>query len=79
MAGQPIAATVASVIPAYQQRVIDEKVELDAKLGKLRDFFGTVTFIALDVAEKKRLERQSDAMADYSDVLGERIAAFPAA
>lgn len=63
-------------IPAHQQRVIDEKADLDEKLAKLAAFFGTPTFARLDQAEQRRLYTQKDAMQDYSDVLAERIGAF---
>lgn len=61
---------------AHQERVVKEKAELDEKLTKLRTFFGTETFAGIDAAEQERLQRQARHMADYSQVLGERIAAF---
>jgi hypothetical protein len=61
----------------HQERVVTEKVELDDKLAKLKAFFDTDTYKALDSGEKYLLVRQSQSMADYSLVLGERIAAFP--
>lgn len=60
----------------HQQRVVDEKAELDERLLKLRGFFNTDTFRALAVEEHDRLFRQANAMDAYSVVLGERIAAF---
>lgn len=60
----------------HQQRVVIEKADLDEKLTKLRAFFGTETFANLDDAEMERLQRQADHMSAYSEVLGERIAAF---
>lgn len=62
----------------HQQRVVMEKDELDAKLVKLNAFFATETYNALPVEEQGRLVRQSVAMTDYSNTLGERIAAFTA-
>ncbi|MCX6921696.1 MAG: hypothetical protein NT154_00525 [Verrucomicrobia bacterium] len=61
---------------AYQQRVVDEKTELDTKLTKLTAFLKTTTFQALPDAEQGRMTSQMVAMRSYSDVLGERIAAF---
>ncbi len=61
----------------HQQRVIDEKTELDAKLKKLTAFTFTDTFEALPSDERGRLNRQHGIMGQYSDILGERIAAFP--
>lgn len=63
----------------HQQRVIDEKCELSARLSKLTPFFDTPIFAALPEEEKQRLERQEEAMKAYSDILTERIAAFTAA
>jgi hypothetical protein len=65
-----------AALPPHQQRVFAEKEELDDKLTKLKAFFGTEIFAGLDDAEMDRLQRQADHMGAYSDVLGERIAAF---
>lgn len=69
-------ASAAPALPPHQQRVIDEKDELDSKLQKLSAFFDTPIFAGLNEAEKQRLVRQEAAMDAYSQVLGERIAAF---
>ncbi len=60
----------------YQNRVIEEKSELDIRLGDLRDFLNTETFVELGIEEKERLRYQSETMRTYSRILGERIAAF---
>lgn len=60
----------------HQQRVLDERTELDDKLAKLTAFFDTSIFNGLEPVEQKRLRRQHAAMKDYSEILGERIAAF---
>jgi hypothetical protein len=60
----------------HQQRVIDEKEDLDAKLGKLIPFLSSDTCLSLPFDERSRLKRQSEVMAEYSAILGERIAAF---
>jgi len=65
-----------TAVPPHQQRVIDEKRELDERAGKLRSFFGTAIFGTLDDAEQQRLQQQAAVMATYSDILEERIAAF---
>lgn len=62
----------------HQQRVVDEKHDLDEKLSKLRPFLGTEIFAGLPGDEQARMQRQVEHMAAYSDVLGERIEAFPA-
>jgi hypothetical protein len=60
----------------YQQRVVDEKAELDERLAKLRAFIRSEAFEDVAPAERHRLLRQRDAMTGYSFVLGQRIDAF---
>lgn len=62
----------------YQESVFKEKEELDKKLAALREFYFGNSDEALTLApeERDRLGRQYDAMKTYSDILGERIAAF---
>ena len=62
----------------HQQRVVDEKTELDEKLTKLRAFCSQSggIFDSLPTEEKQRLTEQEGHMAAYSDVLRRRIDAF---
>lgn len=61
----------------HQQRVIEEKRELDAKATALSNFIGlNKTFETLDATEKERLREQCEIMWKYSEILGARIAAF---
>lgn len=60
----------------HQERVVSEKAELDAKLERLSAFIGGTQFSALDGEEQVRLNRQRDAMTEYSNILSQRIAAF---
>lgn len=61
----------------HQQRVIDEKADLDERAKKLSDFIGNnPMFETLDPEEQERMKVQNDLMWQYSEVLGERIAAF---
>jgi len=61
----------------HQQRVVDEKIELDKKATALSDFIGnSPIFETLDPAEQERLKEQNDVMWQYSEILGKRIAAF---
>lgn len=61
----------------FQQRVVDEKKELDVKIDNLKKFIAeSPTFKTLPVEEQARMQSQYYAMTRYSDVLGERIAAF---
>lgn len=62
----------------YQQRVIDEKTELDGRLEKLKAFVPTDKFKSLATDEQDRMILQSRAMGDYSEILRQRIAAFTA-
>lgn len=65
-----------STLAPHQQRVIDEKMQLDERLAKLDAFRTTPIFAGLDQDERHRMVVQAEAMQVYSDVLGERIAAF---
>ena len=66
-----------NTIPPHQQRVINEKTELDEKRTKLKAFIdGNAIFAGLPNDEKERLVRQHSCMTEYSQILGERIAAF---
>lgn len=60
----------------FQQRVIDEKADLDEKLDKLCLFSNSRTFASLPIIEQERLNCQRHAMCMYSSILGARIAAF---
>lgn len=64
-------------LPPYQERVLDEKSELDEKLMNLQSFILSDKFMAVDQEEKRRLNRQEQAMTEYSIVLAERIDSFP--
>ena len=67
----------AKAIPAHQQRVLDEKRELDERLSKLDAFIlDNPLFAKLSSDEQELLARQSMAMAVYSGILDERIACF---
>ncbi len=63
----------------HQQRVIEEKAELDTKLGNLIPFLSSDACHGLPFDERGRLHRQSEVMREYSSILGERVAAFGAA
>lgn len=62
----------------HQQRVIDEKAELDEKILKLSAFIDVANpiFASLPEAERGRLCVQADIMGQYSQILKERIEAF---
>lgn len=60
----------------HQHRVVVEKQQLDERLAALEVFFENPVYDGLDCSERKRLQLQVSFMRAYSDVLGERIAAF---
>jgi hypothetical protein len=61
----------------HQQRIVDEKKELDVRLDRLKAFIEiNPVFKTLHEDERKRLNRQFDAMAEYSSILSQRIAAI---
>ena len=60
----------------HEQRVCDEKSQVDDRLQKLVSFLGGGLFQGLPHEEKLRLHRQRKIMELYQDVLCERIAAF---
>lgn len=60
-----------------QQRVVDEKAELDAKLANLDKFINSDKFLSVEQSERKRLVLQAAAMRVYSLILADRIASFP--
>tara|TARA_R110000822_G_scaffold11814_1_gene42897 strand:- start:163 stop:360 length:198 start_codon:yes stop_codon:yes gene_type:complete len=61
----------------HQQRVMDEKIELDAKAKVLSDFIGNkLLFEGIEADEQERLKLQNDIMLQYSEILAERIKYF---
>lgn len=60
----------------FQQRVVDEKNALDEKIAKLKSFMLGPIYARLDDDERSRLMIQTQHMVGYSDILGQRIAAF---
>jgi hypothetical protein len=60
----------------HQQRVVDEKRELDERRRALGQFLGTTTFAGLPTDEQGRLKAQAVAMHSYANILGARIEAF---
>lgn len=60
----------------YQDRVVEEKRELDAKRDNLRAFLATDACACLPTREQMRLKQQFWVMTQYSEILGQRIEAF---
>lgn len=61
----------------HEQRVINEKAELDERIQKLNAFVRGDVFFNLAYIEQMRLCRQLTVMREYSTILYERIANFP--
>lgn len=60
----------------HQERVIEEKKELEVKIEKLRLFLFGITFSSLERYEHVLLSMQYGAMEQYRDILDQRIATF---
>lgn len=63
-------------IPPHQLRVIDERTELEVRIGKLQSFVGTGTYAALTQLDQHLLLEQLTHMRAYSGLLGARIQRF---
>lgn len=60
----------------HQQRVIDEKSELDLKINKLSTFISGKIFKTLSTDEQVMLKLQFVYMVAYSNILQDRIKFF---
>ena len=60
----------------HQQRVVEERAELEDKLGKLQAFITGERFASVPDAEQGRLVLQHHIMTALALVLEQRIAAF---
>ena len=69
-------AAIEDTLQPHQQRVVDEKAELDERREKLGAFKNSVMFPSLPWQEQERLNTQAHLMTMLSGVLGERIANF---
>lgn len=78
LAGRADAAAPAtpSNLQPFQQRVVDEKDELDTRLDKLRAFVDSPLFDSLGMSDRAMMTAQAEVMSKYSRILGDRIAAF---
>jgi hypothetical protein len=72
---EPLAEGVTPT-PEYQQRVIEEKAQLQERVAKLAAFITSPRFGTLDMEERARLLDQRLAMNIYLDILKRRIACF---
>ena len=66
-----------STLSPHQQRVLDEKQDLDIHITKLDEFIErNPVFTQVPGDEQARLKRQLDVMHELSVILSERIANF---
>lgn len=61
----------------HQERVVQQKRELDEEIAKLKDFLYSGKFDSVKDSELGIMVRQYSVMKRYSLILGERIAEFP--
>lgn len=64
------------MIPAHQQRVLDEHAELEKRITSLGAFMHTETYAGLDSVDQDHLDIQCKSMRLYSHVLALRITRF---
>jgi len=57
----------------FKDRLLDEREELDRKIGKLRNFFTTSNFTELNREHSNLLEIQFDTMEQYLLILEMRL------
>lgn len=62
----------------HEQRVIDEKAQLDDRMEKLVAFLGSETFTQVDTYNQLLLQMQAHAMTTLSGILNLRISQFEA-
>ena len=72
-------ASQAQSLQPHQQRVLEEKAQLDERIAKLSAFVETSVCRALDGSEQFDLHNQLNSMECYSAALGRRIARFTGA
>lgn len=60
----------------YQERVVQEKQELDDRIIRLTEFTLSHNFEGVNLYEQQRLNRQLRVMQEYSAILAERISEF---
>lgn len=60
----------------YQERVVQEKQELDDRILRLTEFTLSHNFEGVNMYEQQRLSKQLRIMQEYSLILNERIGEF---
>lgn len=67
---------MAEVLQPHQQRVVEEKQQLDEKREKLKTFIDREIFQSLEKDYQTLLIQQLESMDSYSEILGKRIDRF---
>ena len=75
----PLRISTEEAAPAWQDRVINEKAELDERIVKLDAFIVSPDFWRLKTIDARLLQEQVVAMRCYSLALGKRIDQFGSA
>ena len=60
----------------WKSRVYEEKGQLDTRLSKLEKFLQAKNSLDLGIAQKELLKKQYEIMAQYSEILNQRIEIF---
>jgi hypothetical protein len=63
-------------VEEFQQRVLQEKEDLQLKRDKLEQFTHSTSFGTLSIEERARLQRQLVVMGEYLAILNSRIVNF---
>lgn len=64
------------MIPAHQQRVLDEHTELEKRITSLAAFVHTEIYAGLETVDQDHLDVQLKTMRLYSHILAMRIVRF---
>ena len=64
------------MLEPYQERIIEEKQELDLKITKLKTFMSDIRYSKLSLVERHYMLLQSKAMEIYAYILWVRILDF---
>ena len=62
------------MFPSHDQRLLEEREQLNEKVTKLLEFMSTDAFTKIDEKQQRLLEEQHPLMSGYLSVLDERIA-----
>lgn len=64
------------MLQPYQQRVVEERAQLEERIARLQTFCNDARFYTVERPERDRMTAQLHAMRHYSAILKERIEAF---